>query len=70
MIVSIQTKGNRIIVADIQDSVSFVNYRRAENQLVIFADDTNPRWTTCAHMLDYSTIVGADKFGSIFVVSV
>ena len=70
MITSIKTKGNRIVVGDIQDSVCFVRYRRSENQLIVFADDTNPRWLTCCHMLDYDTVAGADKFGNIFVVSI
>ena len=40
MVVGIQTFGDRIVVSDVQESVHFVKYRPAENQLVIFADDT------------------------------
>ena len=61
--------GNRIVVSDIQESFHFVRYKRQENQLIIFADDTNPKWITCASMLDYDTMAGADKFGNICVVS-
>ena len=68
-IVSIQTMGNRIAVGDIQESFSFVRYKAAENQLVVFADDTCPRWLTCLTMLDYYSAAGADKFGNITVVS-
>lgn len=67
-IVNIHCMGNRIVVADIQESFHFLRYKRAENQLIIFTDDTNPRWLTASTMLDYSTMVGADKFGNVVVV--
>lgn len=62
--------GNRVILGDIQESFHFLRYRRQENQLITFCDDTNPRWVTCSCMLDYNTIAGADKFGNISVVGV
>jgi splicing factor 3B subunit 3 len=68
-VISIHTIGNRIVVADIQDSFHFVRYKRQENQLIVFTDDTNPRWITASCMLDYNTVAGADKFGNITVVS-
>ena len=68
-VVGIHTMGNRVVVADIQESFHFVRYKRAENQLIVFADDTNPRWITAMCMLDYDTVAGADKFGNITVVS-
>lgn len=67
-IVTINTMGNRIVVADVQESFHFVRYKRQENQLIVFADDTNPRWITAACMLDYDTMAGADKFGNLSVV--
>lgn len=67
-IVNIQTTGQRIVVSDIQDSFHFLRYKRQENQLVIFADDTCPRWLTCSCLLDYNTVAGADKFGNVTVV--
>jgi len=44
MVIDIKTVGDRIIVSDVQESVHFVRYKRAENQLMVFADDTQPRW--------------------------
>ena len=61
--------GNRIVVSDVQESFNFVKYKRQENQLIIFADDTVPRWLTCGTMLDYNTMAGADKFGNVCIVS-
>ena len=42
-------------------------YRPLENQLVIFADDTAPRWVTATCVLDYNTVAIADKFGSVAI---
>ena len=56
MVVGIQTFGDRIVVSDVQESVHFLRYRRAENQLIIFADDTTPRWVTTTCLLDYATV--------------
>lgn len=67
-IVTIHTIGERIVVGDIQESFHFLRYKRHENQLIIFADDTSPRWVTCSTLLDYDTIAGADKFGNIAIV--
>eukprot|EP00095_Tigriopus_kingsejongensis_P012083 snap_masked-scaffold60_size442463-processed-gene-3.15 protein:Tk12083 transcript:snap_masked-scaffold60_size442463-processed-gene-3.15-mRNA-1 annotation:"splicing factor 3b subunit 3" len=67
-VVDIKTVGDRIIVSDIQESVHFVKYKRAENQLVVFADDTTPRWVTTCCVLDYNTVAIGDKFGNISVV--
>jgi len=60
--------GHRIFVSDVQESVYMVRYKRQENQLIIFADDTHPRWITTATVLDFDTIATADKFGNIAVV--
>ncbi|XP_067652800.1 splicing factor 3B subunit 3 [Haliotis asinina] len=67
-VVSIHTMGNRVMVADVQESFHFLRYKRQENQLIVFADDTNPRWITCSYQLDYDTVTGADKFGNITIV--
>ncbi|CAN2389285.1 splicing factor 3b [Pristimantis euphronides] len=67
-IVGIQTIGQRVIVSDVQESFIWVRYKRNENQLIIFADDTYPRWVTNSSLLDYETVAGADKFGNICVV--
>jgi len=67
-IVGLHASGNRIVVSDVQESFHFVKYKRQENQLLIFADDTNPRWITCSTLLDAVTVAGADKFGNIAIV--
>ena len=67
-IVTIHSLGSRIYVGDIQESYHFVRYKRSENQLIIFADDSIPRWVTSTCILDYDTIAGADKFGNIAII--
>lgn len=67
-IVSLHAVGQRVLVCDIQESVHWVRYRRSENQLVIFADDTYPRWVTSATLLDYGTAAVGDKFGNISIL--
>lgn len=57
-------------VTDVQESLFVLRYRRHENQLIIFADDTNQRWVTTSCLLDYDTAALADKFGNVAVVSV
>lgn len=63
------TMGHRVYVTDVQESFHFVRYKRQENQLIVFADDTHPRWITAACKLDCDTLAGADKFGNVTVVS-
>lgn len=36
-------------------------------QLLIFADDSQPRWITCVTSVDYETVACGDKFGNIFI---
>ncbi|PIC52498.1 hypothetical protein B9Z55_002581 [Caenorhabditis nigoni] len=67
-IVNIQSTGQRIIVSDSQESVHFLRYRKGDNQLVVFADDTTPRYVSCVCVLDYHTVAIADKFGNLSVV--
>eukprot|EP00960_Hanusia_phi_P037491 752990-Hanusia_phi.AAC.6 len=67
LVVTISTMGDRIYVGDVAESVSFLKYNRILNELVIFADDTHPRWMTAACPVDYDTVAGADKFGNIFL---
>lgn len=67
-VISIQSLGGRIYAADVQESIYFVRYKRADNQLVIFADDTLPRFVTTTCILDYGTVGIADKFGNLGVV--
>ncbi|XP_063951441.1 splicing factor 3B subunit 3-like [Lytechinus pictus] len=67
-ITNIMTTGNRIIVSDVQESLHFLKYKRQENQMVIFADDSNPRWITATCLLDHDTVMCTDKFGNITVL--
>jgi len=62
--------GCRIYVSDVQESVYMVRYKRNENQLIIFADDTQPRYITAMEILDYNTVATADKCGNISVVRI
>ena len=50
-----------------QESVAFAVYKAPENRLLVFADDGQPRWTTCATMVDYTTVAAGDRFGNLFV---
>ncbi|KAK1265384.1 hypothetical protein QJS04_geneDACA017915 [Acorus gramineus] len=67
-IVSIHTYRDRIYVGDMQESFHYCKYRRDENQLYIFADDSVPRWLTASHHIDFDTMAGADKFGNVYFV--
>ena len=46
-LVSLSTTGDRIVAGDVAESFHFVKYKRHENQLNIFADDSIPRY--CGH---------------------
>ncbi|KIY70657.1 hypothetical protein CYLTODRAFT_419613 [Cylindrobasidium torrendii FP15055 ss-10] len=66
-IVTLETQGSRILVGDMQESMVFVAYKPPENRLLIFADDTQPRWISAAAMVDYNTVACGDRFGNVFV---
>lgn len=68
LIVGLQTQGSRIIVSDVQESVTYVVYKYQENLLIPFADDVIARWTTCATMVDYESVAGGDKFGNLWLL--
>lgn len=68
LITGLQTQGSRIIVSDLQESVTYVAYKYNDNVLVPFADDTIARWTSASTMLDYETTAGGDKFGNLWLV--
>lgn len=67
-IVSLGTQGNRIIVGDIHQGITFVIFKPATNRLIPFADDAVQRWMTCSTMVDYESVAGGDKFGNLFLV--
>jgi splicing factor 3B subunit 3 len=68
LIVGLQTQGSRIVVSDVQESVTYVVYKQQENLLIPFVDDIISRWTTCTTMVDYETVAGGDKFGNIWLL--
>lgn len=61
------TYGDRIFATDLSDSFHLLKHKTRENQFVEIADDVLPRWMTSAAVLDYHTVVGADKFENMFV---
>ncbi|ORY22136.1 putative U2 snRNA binding protein [Naematelia encephala] len=67
-VTTINVIGARIIVGDMQESTFYCVYRSIPTrQLLIFADDSQPRWLTCVTNVDYETVVCGDKFGNIFI---
>ncbi|KAK0195085.1 CPSF A subunit region-domain-containing protein [Armillaria mellea] len=66
-IISLNTQGSRIIVGEMQESVSFAAYKAPENRLLVFADDSQPRWISAVAMVDYNTVACGDRFGNVFV---
>ncbi|KAF8639781.1 hypothetical protein AX17_001041 [Amanita inopinata Kibby_2008] len=66
-IVTLMTQGSRMIVGDMQESVFYVAYKAPENRLLVFADDTQPRWVTAVTMVDYTAVAVGDRFGNVFV---
>ncbi|RMZ85025.1 hypothetical protein DV738_g144, partial [Chaetothyriales sp. CBS 135597] len=68
IITGIQTQGSRIVVSDVQESVTYCVYKFQENKLIPFADDVIARWTTCTAMVDYETVAGGDKFGNLWLL--
>jgi len=65
--VTLNTQGSRIVVGDMQESISHAVYKAPENRLLVFADDIQPRWIVAATMVDYYTVAASDRFGNIFV---
>jgi splicing factor 3B subunit 3 len=63
----IQSRGDRIFVGDMGEAFHILKYRKAEKQMMLFADCNVPRYLTASTILDYNTVAGADKFGNIFV---
>jgi len=65
-VTSVHTKGDRVYASDLNEGFLFLKYKKASNELVVFADDIIPRFMTKALFLDYDTMMGADKFGNVF----
>lgn len=68
MVVSLFAQGDRIVVGDVQESVHYVAYSGPDNQLVVFADDTLPAWTSAVCQVDHDTTALGDKFGNVFII--
>ncbi|GMM28739.1 U2 snRNP complex subunit [Martiniozyma asiatica (nom. inval.)] len=69
-IVSLNTKGNTVIVSDGRDSINALIYKPLINQFLPVADDFVPRSITRTILLDYETILTADKYGSLTVLKI
>ncbi len=67
-VVSLHGAGARVYACDIQESVFYIRYKPRENQLVVFADDTLPKWVTASCILDFDTMAVGDKFGNLSIV--
>ncbi|KAL1854344.1 pre-mRNA-splicing factor rse1 [Diaporthe australafricana] len=68
LIVSLQAQGNRIVVSDVQQGVTYVVYKPETNKLIPFVSDTVNRWVTSTTMVDYESVAGADKFGNVWIL--
>ncbi|MFH4974589.1 hypothetical protein AB6A40_001298 [Gnathostoma spinigerum] len=68
LVVDIRSMGQRIVVSDSQESVHFMRYKKHDNQLSIFCDDTSPRFITSICLLDYDTVAVGDRFGNISIL--
>jgi splicing factor 3B subunit 3 len=66
----VDSHGDRVFVGDMSESVLCVKYRQVDNCLVVFADDSVPRWINTLCALDHRTVAGSDKFGNVFVLRV
>ncbi|WVQ82855.1 pre-mRNA-splicing factor RSE1 [Cryptococcus sp. DSM 104549] len=67
-VVTINIQGARIIVGDMQESTFYCVYRSIPTrQIIVFADDSQPRWITCVTNVDYETVACGDKFGNVFI---
>jgi hypothetical protein len=67
LIVKIMTSGSRIFVGDVQESWHFIKFKAEQNQMVVFADDTVPRFVTTGCVLDYDTICGYVSWISVLI---
>jgi splicing factor 3B subunit 3 len=59
--------GERIVVGDSNNSITFLRFDTIENKFFPMADDTMKRQITSLATLDYDSVVGGDKFGNVFV---
>lgn len=67
-LVTLSAEASRVIVGEAGGSMHFLSYRRAEKRFAKFADDAISRHVTAACVVDYDTVIGADKFGGLFAL--
>jgi splicing factor 3B subunit 3 len=65
--VNLQVVGDRIFAADAFNGVHVIRLSKVDGQMYVVCDDTLPRYMSAMLMLDYNTVLGADKFDNIFV---
>ncbi|BAM42350.1 splicing factor 3b subunit [Theileria orientalis strain Shintoku] len=69
----IKVIGSRIYCGDIRESVQLLRikfYGEETGEFEMTATSTGPRWLSTMELLDYSTVMAADKFDSVFVARV
>lgn len=64
---SIMVSHDRLYVGDLSEGFSYCLYKKQQNELEIIADQTAPHFLTAQALLDFDTVVGADKFGNVFL---
>lgn len=64
---TIKIWGQRIFATEVNDSFHMYKYKPREQTFFDIADDVLNRYITTSAILDYHTIIGADKFENIFV---
>lgn len=67
-IIAMETQGNRVIVADIHESLTYLVWKQELDTFIPFADDFVKRHVTAFTMLDYDTAIAGDRFGNVFVL--
>jgi splicing factor 3B subunit 3 len=65
--VSLQVVKDRIFAADTHQSIHVLKLNKVDGQLYVVCDDMLQRYMSCMLVLDYNTIIGADKFDNMFV---
>ncbi|KAJ1860166.1 pre-mRNA-splicing factor rse1, partial [Coemansia sp. RSA 2703] len=60
----------RLLVADVQESVMLVEYSPATHAFCVLVADSVPRYLTVLSMLDEHTVAAGDKFGNLCVLRV
>lgn len=67
-IATINVDNDKIVVADVRDSVTWLVYKYTDDTLIPFADDTISRHVTCSVMVDSETSIHGDRFGNLFMM--